>query len=56
MTNVINAATQNARWLMAAQLLQVMRNYGLTPNEITHTSILSRMSRAKQVRHGFMNE
>lgn len=50
MTNVINAATQNSRWLMAVQLLQLMRGYGLSPNEITYTSILSRMSKAKQVK------
>lgn len=49
MTNVINAATQNKRWFMAVQLLQLMRSYGIAPNHVTYSSILSRMSKAKQV-------
>lgn len=37
---------------MASQLLQLMRAYGVAPNEVTFTCILSEMSKAKQVRDG----
>lgn len=49
MTNLVNAASKSRRWVMAAQLLQLMRSYGVTPNDVTFTSILSEMSKAKQV-------
>lgn len=51
MTNLVNAAAKSRRWVMASQLMQLMRSYGVLPNEITYTSILSQMSKAKQVRH-----
>lgn len=51
MTNLVNAAAKDRRWVMALHLLQIMRTYGISPNEITFTSILSEMSRAKQVNH-----
>lgn len=50
LTNLVNAAAKCKRWVMAAQLLQLMRTYGMEPNEITYTAILSAMSKAKQVR------
>ena len=50
MTNLVNAASKSRRWVMASQLLQLMRAYGVAPNEVTFTCILSEMSKAKQVR------
>lgn len=50
MTNLVNAAAKARRWVMAVQLLQVMRSYGVPPNEVTYTCILSQVSKAKQVR------
>lgn len=41
---------------MAAQLLQLMRSYGVEPNDVTFTSILSEMSKAKQVKHHFKEQ
>lgn len=49
MTNLVNAASKSRRWVMASQLLQLMRSYGVAPNEVTFTCILSEMSKAKQV-------
>lgn len=49
MTNLVNAASKSRRWVMASQLLQLMRGYGVAPNEVTFTCILSEMSKAKQV-------
>lgn len=49
MTNLVNAAAKQRRWVMASQLVQLMRSYGVPPNEVTYTCILSQMSKAKQV-------
>lgn len=49
MTNMVGAAAKSRRWLMAVQLLHVMRSNGIDPNEITYTVILAEISRAKQV-------
>ncbi|CAM9594801.1 unnamed protein product, partial [Sphacelaria rigidula] len=48
MTNMVGAAAKSRRWLMAVQLLHVMRSNGIDPNEITYTVILAEISRAKQ--------
>ncbi|CAM9180861.1 unnamed protein product [Ectocarpus sp. 4 AP-2014] len=48
MTNLVNAASQSRRWVMALQLLQLMRSNGTPPNEVTYTSVLSNLSKAKQ--------
>eukprot|EP00903_Cladosiphon_okamuranus_P009597 g9136.t1 len=48
MTNLVNAAAKARRWVMASQLMQLMRSYGVPPNEVTYTSVLSEMSKAKQ--------
>eukprot|EP00752_Nemacystus_decipiens_P010169 g9062.t1 len=48
MTNMVNAAAKSRRWVMASQLMQLMRSYGVPPNEITYTSVLAEMSKAKQ--------
>lgn len=50
MTNLVNAAAKAKRWVMASQLMQAMRSYGVPPNEVTYTCVLSQMSKAKQVR------
>lgn len=50
MTNLVNAAAKARRWVMASQLMQLMRTYGVPPNEVTYTCVLSQMSKAKQVR------
>lgn len=50
MTNLVNAAAKARRWVMASQLMQLMRSYGVPPNEVTYTCVLSQMSKAKQVR------
>lgn len=50
MTNLVNAAAKVRRWVMAVQLMQLMRSYGVPPNEITYTCLLSQLSKAKQVR------
>lgn len=55
MTKLVNAASKERRWVMAVQLLQLMRSYGVTPNDVTFTSILSEMAKAKQVGHGPMS-
>lgn len=34
---------------MASQLMQLMRSYGVPPNEVTYSSVLAQMSKAKQV-------
>ena len=52
MTNLVNAAAKQRRWVMASQLVQLMRSYGVPPNEVTYTCILSQMSKAKQVSRG----
>lgn len=52
MTKLVNAASKERRWVMAVQLLQLMRSYGVAPNDVTFTSILSEMAKAKQVGHG----
>ncbi|CAM9270052.1 unnamed protein product, partial [Hapterophycus canaliculatus] len=48
MTNLVNAAAKMHRWVMASQLMQLMRTYGVPPNEVTYTCVLSQMSKAKQ--------
>lgn len=53
MTMLINAASKEQRWVMAVQLLQLMRSYNIEPNNVTYTAILSEMSRFKQVRDTF---
>lgn len=51
MTNLVNAAAKARRWVMAVQLVQLMRSYDVVPNEVTYTCILSQLSKAKQVRY-----